>query len=150
MHAQRNFSRRVVKFAPEGNLQGFQILYIQVLINMEPCTLLGEFLLGEREEYAFSGPQVRACREQQPGALSSKWVLQPLLTQALERRQHSNLASRWPVLHGSAAMRWRSPKTWCFQRPGRCRQYPTQEAEEEFYADPARNIQEITAFAGSN
>ena len=85
MHAQRNFSRRVVKFAPEGNLQGFQILYIQVLINMEPCTLLGEFLLGEREEYAFSGPQVRACREQQPGALSSKWVLQPLLTTGLEK-----------------------------------------------------------------
>ena len=50
---------------------------------MEPCTLLGEFLLGEREEYAFSGPQVRACREQQPGALSSKWVLQPLLTTGL-------------------------------------------------------------------
>ena len=51
---------------------------------MEPCTLWGKFLLGEREEYAFSGPQVRACREQQPGALSSKWALQPLLTTGLE------------------------------------------------------------------
>ena len=51
---------------------------------MEPCTLWGKFLLREREGYAFSGPQVRACREQQPGALNSKRALQPLLTTGLE------------------------------------------------------------------
>ena len=84
MHTQENFNRFVIKVAPESSLQVFQIHYIQDLINMEPCTLWGKFLLGEREGYAFSGPQVRACREQQPGALSSKRALQPLLTTGLE------------------------------------------------------------------
>ena len=51
---------------------------------MEPCTLWGKFLLGEREGHAFFGPQVRACREQQPGTLSGKKALQPLLTTGLE------------------------------------------------------------------
>ena len=38
--------------------------------------------------------------------VDSKRALQPLLTTGLERRQHSNLASRWPVLHGSPSTRW--------------------------------------------
>ena len=50
---------------------------------MEPCTLWGRFLLKECEEYAFSGPQVWACMGQQPGALSSKRALQPLLATGL-------------------------------------------------------------------
>ena len=70
MHTQGNFNRFLIKVTPEGSSRGFQIPYIQNLINMEPCTLWGKFLLREREEYAFSGPQVRACREQQPGALT--------------------------------------------------------------------------------
>ena len=97
MHTQEDFNRFVIKVAPEGSLQGFRIPYIEDLINMEPCTLWGRFLFEECEEYAFSGPQVRACRGQQPGALSNR-ALQPLLAQALGRRQHSNLASSWPVL----------------------------------------------------
>ena len=74
MHTQGSFNRFVVKVTPESSLQGFQTPYIQDLINMELCTLWGKFFLGEREGYAFSGPQVRACGEQQPGALSSKWL----------------------------------------------------------------------------
>ena len=44
--------------------------------------------------------------------------------QAWKRRQHSNLASRWPMLHGSPSTRWPSPETRCCQRPGRCRAEP--------------------------
>ena len=84
MHTQENFNRFVFKVAPKGSLQGFQSPYIEDLINMEPCTLWGKFLLEEREEYAFSGPQVRACMGQQPSALSSKGALQPLPTTGLE------------------------------------------------------------------
>ena len=62
MHTQENFNRFVIKVAPESSLQVFQIHYIQDLINMEPCTLWGKFLLGERKGHAFFGPQVRACR----------------------------------------------------------------------------------------
>ena len=83
MHTQEDFNRFVTKVAPEGSLQGFQIPYIEDLINMEPCTLWGRFLLKEREEYAFSGPQVRACMGQQPGALNSKRAMQPLLATGL-------------------------------------------------------------------
>ncbi len=78
MHTQEEFNRFALRMAPEDNLQSFQIPYIEDLINIEPCTLWGKFLLREREEYAFSGPQVRACMGQQPGALSSKRAMQPL------------------------------------------------------------------------
>ena len=44
---------------------------------------VGKFLLEEREEDAFSGPQVRACMGQQPGALNSKRAMQPLLETGL-------------------------------------------------------------------
>ena len=80
VHTQENSNRFLIKVAPEGSLQDFQIPYIGDLINMEPCTLWGKSLLEEREEYAFSGPQARACMGQQPGALSSKRALQPLPT----------------------------------------------------------------------
>ena len=50
---------------------------------MEPSTLWGKFLVREREEYAFSGPQVWACVEQQLGALNSKRAVQPLLATGL-------------------------------------------------------------------
>ena len=83
MHTQEDFNRFVIKVAPEGSLQGFRIPYIEDLINMEPCTLWSRFLSKEGEEYAFSGPQVRACMGQQPGALSSKRALQPLFTTGL-------------------------------------------------------------------
>ena len=85
MHMQGNFNRFTIKVAPGGSLQGFPTPYIQDLISIEPCTLWGKFLSGEREGYAFSGTQARACREQQPGALSSKRALQPLLTTGLEQ-----------------------------------------------------------------
>ena len=83
MHTQRDFNPFVIKVAPESSLQGFQIPYIEGLIDMEPGTLWGKFLLRRREEYAFSGPQVRACMRQQPGALSSKRAIQPLLATGL-------------------------------------------------------------------
>ena len=78
MHTQEDFNHVVFKVAPEGSLQGSQTPYIEDLINMEPCTLWGKFLLEELEECAFSGPQVRACMGQQPGALNSKESMQPL------------------------------------------------------------------------
>ena len=84
MHTQENSNRFVIKVAPEVSLQGFQIPYIEDLINMEPCTLRGKSLLEERKECAFSEPQVRACMGQQPGALGSKRALQPLPTAGLE------------------------------------------------------------------
>ena len=111
MHTQKNLNRCVFKVAPKGNLQGFQSSYIEDLINLEPCTLWGESLLEVREEYAFSGPQVRACMGHQSSTMSSKGALHPLPTQALKRRQHAILASRWPVLHGSPSTKWPSPKT---------------------------------------
>ena len=55
--------------------------------------------------------------------VDSKRALQPLLTTGLERRQHSNLASRWPVLHGSPSTRW-PHRDICFQRPGQYRTEP--------------------------
>ena len=82
-HTQEEFSRFALKMSSEGSLQGFQIPYIEDLINIEPCTLWGKFLLKEREEHAFSGPQVRACMRQQPGALSSRRAMQPLLAPGL-------------------------------------------------------------------
>ena len=130
----------MIKVAPEGSLQGFQTPYIQDLINMEPCTLWGKFLLGEREDYAFSGPQVRACRGQQPGALSSKWALQPLLTTGLERRQHSNLASRWPVLMAPLRRGGLHRRHDVFSGLVGAGQNPTQETEADFYAEPAGNV----------
>ena len=44
MHTQENSNRFVIKVAPEGSLQGFQIPYIEDLINIEPCTLRGKSL----------------------------------------------------------------------------------------------------------
>ena len=79
MHTQEHFNCFVTKVAPQGSLQGFHILYIKDLINMEPCTLWGKFLLGERDEAAFSGPQARACMGQHPDTLNSKRAMQPLL-----------------------------------------------------------------------
>ena len=83
MHTQEDFNRLVIKVAPEGSLQGFHIPYIEDPINMEPCTLWAKFLLEEREEAAFSGPQIRACMGQQSGALNSKRAMQPLLETGL-------------------------------------------------------------------
>ena len=83
MHTQEHFNCLVTKVAPQGRLQGFHIPYIKDLINMEPCTLWGKFLLGEREEAAFSGPQVRACMGQYPVTLNSKRAMQPLLEAGL-------------------------------------------------------------------
>ena len=85
MHTQGNFNHLLIKVATEGSSRGIQIPYIQSLISMEPCTLWGKFLVSGREEHSFSGPQARACREQQPGALNSRWALQPLLTTGLEK-----------------------------------------------------------------
>ena len=79
MHTQEEFNRFALKVSVEDSLQGFQIPYIEDLIDIEPCTLWGKFLLKEREKYAFSGPQARAYMRQQPGALSSKRNMQPLL-----------------------------------------------------------------------
>ena len=45
MHTYEDFNRCVIKVAPEGSMQGFQIPYIGDFINMEPCTLWGKFLL---------------------------------------------------------------------------------------------------------
>ena len=45
MHTQEDFNRFVIKVAPEGSMQGFQIPYIGNFSNMEPCTLWGKFLL---------------------------------------------------------------------------------------------------------
>ena len=111
MHMQEDFNRLVFKVATKGSLQGFQCPYIEDLINLEPCTLWGKYLLEVREEYAFSRPQVQACMGHQPSTLSSKGAPQPLTTTGLEERQHANLASRWPMLHGSPSTRWPSPKT---------------------------------------
>ena len=83
MHTQEDFNRLVIKVAPEGSLQGFHIPYIEDPIDMEPCTLWTKFLLEEREEAALSGPQIRACRGQQPGALNTKRAMQPLLGTSL-------------------------------------------------------------------
>ena len=83
MHTQEDFNRFVIKVAPEGSLQGFHIPYTEDLISMEPCTLWAKFLLEEREEAAFSGPQIRAYMGQQPGALNSKRAMQPLLETGL-------------------------------------------------------------------
>ena len=82
MHTQEN--RFVINVAPEGSLQGFQIRYIEDLINLEPCTLRGKPLFEERNECAFPEPQIRACKGQQPGTLSSERTLQPLPTVGLE------------------------------------------------------------------
>ena len=103
MHTQEDFNRFVIKVAPEGSLQGFKIPYIEDLINMEPCTLWSRFLAKEGEEYAFSGPQVRDCMGQQPGALSSKRALQPLFTTGLGKEAVSQCGVRmdnssWPPL----------------------------------------------------
>ena len=104
----------VSKVAPEGSLQGFQIPYIGGLINMEPRTLWGKLLLKEREEYAFSEPQVRTCMGQQPGALSSKEACSRCWQQTLAQRQHSNVASEWIIPRGSPpSTRWPSLKTSC-------------------------------------
>ena len=84
MHTQENSNRFVIKVAPEGSLQGFQIPYIEDLIHIEPCTLRGKPLLKERKECAFSEPQFRAYMGQQPGGLSSKRTPQPLPTTGLE------------------------------------------------------------------
>ena len=83
MHTQEEINRFALRMSSVDSLQSFQIPYIEDLINIEPCTLWGKFLLKEREEYAFSGPQVRACMGQQPGALSSKRDMQPLLATGL-------------------------------------------------------------------
>ena len=79
MHTQEEFNRFALKMSPEDNLQGFQIPYIKDLIDTEPCTLWGKFRLKEREKSVFSGPQARAYMRQQPGALSSRRDMQPLL-----------------------------------------------------------------------
>ena len=75
MHTQEDFNRFALKVAPEGSLQGFQIPYIENLIKIEPCTLWGKFLLKEREEYAFSGPQARACMRRGRSAGTTTWVM---------------------------------------------------------------------------
>ena len=72
---------------------------------MEPRTLWGKLLLKEREEYAFSEPQVRTCMGQQPGALSSKEACSRCWQQTLAQRQHSNVASEWIIPHGSPLRR---------------------------------------------
>ena len=86
MHTYEDFNRCVIKVAPEGSMQGFQIPYIGSFSNMEPCTLWGKFLLRGGEKYAFPGPQARACIGQQPGAPSSKKAMQPLLATGLGKR----------------------------------------------------------------
>ena len=78
MHKQEDFNSFVIKATPESSLRSFRIPCIKDLINMEPCTLWGKFLLGKREEDAIPGPQVRTCVGQQPGALDSKRTIQPL------------------------------------------------------------------------
>ena len=149
MHTQGNFNRFLIKVTPEGSSRGFQIPYIQNLINMEPCTLWGKFLVREREEYSFSGPQARACREQQPGALSSKWALQPLLTTGLEEKAafQSGIqipSASWPPFDEVAFT-----EDMFFSGLVGAGENPTQEAEAGLYTDPARNIQEIAAFDGT-
>ena len=109
MHTQGNFNRFAIKVAPGGSLQGLPTPYIQDLISIEPCTLWGKFLSGEREGYAFSGAQARACREQQPDALSSKWALQPLLTTGLGEEATFQFGIQMASAHGSPSTRWPSP-----------------------------------------
>ena len=110
MHTQEEFNRFALRLSLRDNLQGFQIPYIEDLIDIEPCTLWGKFLLKEREKYAFSGPQARAYMRQQPGALSSKRNMQPLLAQAASRRQHSKRHPSGQCLVaplGRGGLRWR-------------------------------------------
>ena len=132
MHTYEDFNRCVIKVAPEGSMQGFQIPYIGGFINMEPCTLWGKFLLIEREKYAFSGPQARACMGQQPGALSSKEPCNRCWQQTLAQRQYSNVASEWMIPRGSPSTRWPSLKTRCFQQLGRRRTEPHPEDKGGF------------------
>ena len=42
---QEDFNRLVFKVATKGSLQGFQCPYSEDLINLEPCTLWGKYLL---------------------------------------------------------------------------------------------------------
>ena len=81
-------------------LASFRIPYIEDLINMEPCTLWGKFLLREREEHASSGPQAKARMWQQPGTLNSESTMQPLLMTSLSGRSsnpmwHPMVNSSW-------------------------------------------------------
>ena len=62
MHTQKTSTASESKVAPEAVYRSSKIHYIQDLINMEPCTLWGKFLLGECKGHAFFGPQARACR----------------------------------------------------------------------------------------
>ena len=55
MHTQEEFNRCALKVSLEDSLQGFQIPYIEDLIDIEPCTLWGKFLLKERENMHFLG-----------------------------------------------------------------------------------------------
>ena len=117
---------------------------------MEPCTLWGKFLVEEREEWAFSEPQVRACMGQQPGALNSERALQPLPTTGLEEEAASQpdiqMASASWLLSDGAAL---TGDTMLLSGLVGAEQNLTQAAEADFCTDPARNKQEITAFAVS-
>ena len=115
---------------------------------MEPCILWGKFLLEEREEYAFSRLQARACMGQQPSALSSKGALQPLPTTGLEEEAACQsgiqmASASWLPPRGGGLHR----RHCVFSGMVDAEQNLTQEAEAHFYTDPARNEQEITAFA---
>ena len=81
---QEDFNRLVFKVATKGSLQGFQCPYSEDLINLEPCTLWGKYLLEVRKNYACYKPQVQACMGHQPSTLSSKGAPQPLPTTGLE------------------------------------------------------------------
>ena len=117
---------------------------------MDPCTLWGKFLVEEREEWAFSEPQVRACMGQQPGALNSERALQPLPTTGLEEEAASQpdiqMASASWLLSDGAAL---TGDTMLLSGLVGAEQNLTQAAEADFCTDPARNKQEITAFAVS-
>ena len=144
MHTQENSSRVVTKVAPEGSLQGSQIPYIEDLISMEPCTLWGKFLVEEREEWAFSEPQVRACMGQQPGALNSERALQPLPTTGLEEeaafQSDIQMASASWLLSDGAAL---TGDTMLLSGLVGAEQNLTQAAEAGFCTDPARNNRKL-------
>ena len=67
--------------------------------------LWGRFLLREREEYPLPGPQVWACMGQQPGALSSKKAMQPLLATGLVQEAAFQCGIQMTTLRGSPPRR---------------------------------------------
>ena len=145
MHTQVDFNRFVIKVAPEGSSQGFQIPYVKDLINMEPCTLWGKFLLKEREEYAFAGPQVRACMRQQPGALSSRRPMQPLLAPNLGKEAAFQCGIRVASSSWIPSTRRPSLKTCRFQQRGRCRTKLHLENGGELSHRSCRDEQQVAA-----